>query len=560
MTLRPRTPAISVLLFLGFFFFNGVITETQAQQVQVNAADPAAAEQGTIDLNVKITGRGFKRGASSQFLVTGTTDPGGIIVNSTTFVSSTELTANITVADTATISNFDIQVLNSDGRGGKGTELFAVTAKANASVACEVQPLPSQISLLHALNYVTPTGSPAFGPSFGVNLKARAMTLNSSQVVVLAVGMAAAPRKLEIFLFDPFSGQILDGTIIGTGSNAQPHITVDFGAGARSMAVGDVNADGIPDFVAGSTATNTVHAVVGAVNNGILSYQSYILPMPANAAGVGWTVAMGDLSGTGNDVIAAQIGWGSSSSPDQVALFSFDGFGFVNFQNIVSPLPNKAKDEDFGAGLAIADVTGSGAKDLVVGAPGSNVNRVTGAGRVFVYPGPVTASNYIVLSTNVKSDRLGGQVAAGLINGDGFNDLLATSAAAGKIYNGLVTNGQSLDLSLQPIDGLSTGWATTEPDIADVNGDLLEDVIIGTPNAASGSICGGVAYLYLSFSGMPAATRLMISTPALDTTSPQVFGWAVAFVPGTRLFFVSDHGLALGDRDGAGQVYVYKLN
>jgi hypothetical protein len=33
------------------------------------------------------------------------------------------------VPDGATIANYDIQVLNSDGRGGKGTELFAVTAK-----------------------------------------------------------------------------------------------------------------------------------------------------------------------------------------------------------------------------------------------------------------------------------------------------------------------------------------------------------------------------------------------------------------------------------------------
>lgn len=40
-----------------------------------------------------------------------------------------ELTANITVADTAVIANFDIQVANTDGRGGKGTELFAVVAK-----------------------------------------------------------------------------------------------------------------------------------------------------------------------------------------------------------------------------------------------------------------------------------------------------------------------------------------------------------------------------------------------------------------------------------------------
>jgi hypothetical protein len=68
--------------------------------------------------------------------VAGTSDPGGVTVNSTTFVSSTELTANITVSDTAVISTFDIQVLNSDGRGGKGTELFAVTSKGQGQTTC----------------------------------------------------------------------------------------------------------------------------------------------------------------------------------------------------------------------------------------------------------------------------------------------------------------------------------------------------------------------------------------------------------------------------------------
>ena len=117
-------------LILGFVLLNlsGSISAVQGQ-VQVTAADPMSTAQGTINLNVKVTGKGFKNGAKAKWFVTGTTDPGGVTVNSTTFVNSGELTANITVSDTAVISNFDIQVLNSDGRGGKGTELFAVTAK-----------------------------------------------------------------------------------------------------------------------------------------------------------------------------------------------------------------------------------------------------------------------------------------------------------------------------------------------------------------------------------------------------------------------------------------------
>src|ERR1700752_4103700 len=81
----------------------------QAQQIQVPAADPPAAEQGTVNLNVSIKGKGFKNGAVARFVLTGTDNPDGIAVNSTTFISSTELKANINVAESATITKFDIK-------------------------------------------------------------------------------------------------------------------------------------------------------------------------------------------------------------------------------------------------------------------------------------------------------------------------------------------------------------------------------------------------------------------------------------------------------------------
>jgi uncharacterized delta-60 repeat protein len=134
---HKTSAAILILLAVGFVLLNlsGSISAVQGQ-VQVTAADPAAAAQGTINLNVKVTGKGFKNGAKAKWFLTGTTDPGGVQVNSTTFVNSGEVTANITVSDTANIANFDIQVLNSDGRGGKGTELFAVTAKGGGPGGC----------------------------------------------------------------------------------------------------------------------------------------------------------------------------------------------------------------------------------------------------------------------------------------------------------------------------------------------------------------------------------------------------------------------------------------
>jgi hypothetical protein len=152
MTLRRTATTFLILTALVFLLtdLRGRVVDAQAP-VQVAAADPPAAAQGTVNLNVKITGKGFKKGAAAKFLVSGTTDAGGITVNSTSFVSAAELTANIDVTDTAAIANFDIAVLNSDGRGGKGTELFAVTAKGANKVA--------DIGLNVRFVYCVPAGS-----------------------------------------------------------------------------------------------------------------------------------------------------------------------------------------------------------------------------------------------------------------------------------------------------------------------------------------------------------------------------------------------------------------
>jgi hypothetical protein len=115
-----------------------------AQSVSVTAASPETAEQGTLNLNVTISGKGFKNGAKSKFLVSGTTNPGGVVVRSTAFVNASTLVANIDVTDTASISRFDIEINNADGRSGHGSDLFSVIAKnaaAGKPVSCTNAPV-----------------------------------------------------------------------------------------------------------------------------------------------------------------------------------------------------------------------------------------------------------------------------------------------------------------------------------------------------------------------------------------------------------------------------------
>src|SRR5258708_37464053 len=127
-----RSPATFLLTCLLSICVASIGAQRAAAQVKVISANPNNTTQGTVNLNVIVAGSGFRKGAKAQWFVSGTTNPGGVTVNSSTFDSSDQLTANITVAADAATGNFDIQVTNADGRTGKGTELFSVISSSSS--------------------------------------------------------------------------------------------------------------------------------------------------------------------------------------------------------------------------------------------------------------------------------------------------------------------------------------------------------------------------------------------------------------------------------------------
>ena len=90
----------------------------------VESADPATAPQDTT-LDVHVFGTNYDGGSRVDFSRGGVVDP-KLQVNSTTFRSSRELVANVTVAPDAATVSYDIVVTKSTGKKGIGTEKFAV--------------------------------------------------------------------------------------------------------------------------------------------------------------------------------------------------------------------------------------------------------------------------------------------------------------------------------------------------------------------------------------------------------------------------------------------------
>jgi len=212
-------------------------------QIQVTSAVPDNASQGTLNLDVVLKGNGFKKGAKAQWFVTGTTNPGGVTVNSTAFNNSGQLTANITVASDAVIANFDIVVKNSDGRTGKGTELFAVQSKTATCPA--TVPLNPPVS---SLACSTATGQTCLDSTFG----------NSTQIppggLVLTNTDGSIPSTSDIDYASAVHEQLQpDGSLklVAIGSTTNTN-----GSGQQGVAVVRYNLDGTLDPTFGSGGTS----------------------------------------------------------------------------------------------------------------------------------------------------------------------------------------------------------------------------------------------------------------------------------------------------------------
>ena len=94
----------------------------------VTAASPDSASQG-VTLDVRVFGSGFTAGAVATWQRNGVANPAKVKTNSTTVVSAAELLVNITIADSADVASWDVEVALVGGTKGIGTELFTVLSK-----------------------------------------------------------------------------------------------------------------------------------------------------------------------------------------------------------------------------------------------------------------------------------------------------------------------------------------------------------------------------------------------------------------------------------------------
>jgi len=508
MTLIRTAPVC--LMFTLFVAMTGAALAGNPVPLINEPLVPDAAAPGGSQLTLTVNGTGFVSGSVVHWNGSPRT---------TTFLSSSRLSAVITAADIAKASTSSVTVVNAAPGGGTSNAAFF-----------EVTPPSSSVPLaLASTNY------PVASESYSV-----------------AVGDFNGDGKLDLAVVDYDTGVV--SVLLGNGDGTfQPQVEYATGTSPRGVAVGDFNGDGKLDLVVANSGDNDVSVLLGngdgtfqpAVNYGTGSLPGSVAVADFNRDGkLDLVVAnsgsnnVSVLLGKGDGTFAAAVNYPTAVQPSSVAVGDFNRDGKLDLVTANGSSANVSvllgngdgtfrPHVDYATGIdaaaaTVADFNDDGKLDLAVScASGVSILLGNGDGTFRAHVDYPTGSD--AFST-----------AVGDFNGDGKLDLAVANYGSLNV-SVLLGNG---DGTFQPHVDYSTLGSATWVTVGDFNRDGRLDLAVATANSLVAVFLQApivsLSKSSLTFAAQVVGTRSSSQTVTLTNTGVLRLSISAVSVTGTN--------------------------